>query len=191
MKQDVYHLPKVGEMLSNLTKGRVYLKLDANLGFWQVKLNPRCSYHEGKGHRMFQYPKVRRGAKTSSRHAATASSTSGAEESTTSGTKCGTEAVSMGDDSLGVKRPSAWSAAGPSFASTVSGVPQEHFCGERLSELLRRLGVKGLFLLPNFEKVLSELEEREKAFEEKLLKPGCGLQWREAGCFVIAQRPRS
>ena len=42
VKRAVYPLPKVSEMLSQLARGRVFSKLDANSGFWQVRLDPAC-----------------------------------------------------------------------------------------------------------------------------------------------------
>ena len=36
--------PKVSEMLSKLATGRVFSKLDANSGFWQVKLDLGCKH---------------------------------------------------------------------------------------------------------------------------------------------------
>jgi hypothetical protein len=42
VKREVYPFPKVSDMLSRLSGGRVFSKLDANSGFWQVPLDPEC-----------------------------------------------------------------------------------------------------------------------------------------------------
>jgi len=42
VKRSVYPLPKVSDMLAKLATGRVFSKLDANSGFWQVKMDPSC-----------------------------------------------------------------------------------------------------------------------------------------------------
>ena len=42
VKREVYPFPIVSEMLSNLAEGKVFSKLDANSGFWQVRLDPEC-----------------------------------------------------------------------------------------------------------------------------------------------------
>jgi predicted aspartyl protease len=38
VKREIYPFPRVCDMLSHLSEGRVFSKLDANSGFWQVKL---------------------------------------------------------------------------------------------------------------------------------------------------------
>jgi len=43
VKREIYLLPKVSEMLSVLAKGRMFSKLDANSGFWQVKLDSKAN----------------------------------------------------------------------------------------------------------------------------------------------------
>jgi len=40
VKREVYPLPRVSEMLSDLSKGMLFSKLDVNSGFWQVKMDP-------------------------------------------------------------------------------------------------------------------------------------------------------
>ena len=40
VKRETYPLPRVSVMLATLSAGRVFSKLDANSGFWQVKLHP-------------------------------------------------------------------------------------------------------------------------------------------------------
>ena len=40
VKREVYPFPIVREMLSKLAEGKVFSKLDANSGFWQVQLDP-------------------------------------------------------------------------------------------------------------------------------------------------------
>jgi hypothetical protein len=40
VRREVYPLPRVSEMLSQLAEGKMFSKLDANSGFWQVKLDP-------------------------------------------------------------------------------------------------------------------------------------------------------
>ena len=42
VKRETYPLPRVSEMLSKLSEGKVFSKLDANSGFWQVVLAPEC-----------------------------------------------------------------------------------------------------------------------------------------------------
>ena len=42
VKREVYPLPRISDMLSKLAEGTLFSKLDANSGFWQVKLDPRC-----------------------------------------------------------------------------------------------------------------------------------------------------
>lgn len=42
VKREIYPLPRVSDMLSQLSAGRMFSKLDANSGFWQVELNPEC-----------------------------------------------------------------------------------------------------------------------------------------------------
>ena len=42
VKREIYPLPRINDMLSDLSKGVVFSKLDANSGFWQVKLDPKC-----------------------------------------------------------------------------------------------------------------------------------------------------
>ena len=41
VQRELYPLPRVSEMLSQLSKGRLFSKLDANSGFWQVILEPK------------------------------------------------------------------------------------------------------------------------------------------------------
>lgn len=41
VRREVYPLPRVSDMLCNLSKGVMFSKLDANSGFWQVKLDPQ------------------------------------------------------------------------------------------------------------------------------------------------------
>jgi hypothetical protein len=38
--REIYPLPRVNEMLASLAEGNIFSKLDANSGFWQVKLDP-------------------------------------------------------------------------------------------------------------------------------------------------------
>ena len=40
VRREVYPFPRVSDMLSQLAEGRVFSKLDANSGFWQVRLDP-------------------------------------------------------------------------------------------------------------------------------------------------------
>ena len=40
VERQVYPLPRVSDTLSHLAKGRIFSKLDANSGFWQVDLDP-------------------------------------------------------------------------------------------------------------------------------------------------------
>ena len=40
VKREVYPFPMVGEMLSKLAEEKVFSKLDANSGFWEVRLDP-------------------------------------------------------------------------------------------------------------------------------------------------------
>ena len=40
VKRELYPLPKISDMLSQLSQGRMFSKLDANSGFWQVVLDP-------------------------------------------------------------------------------------------------------------------------------------------------------
>ena len=40
--RETYPLPRISEMLSRLSEGKIFSKLDANSGFWQVKLDPKC-----------------------------------------------------------------------------------------------------------------------------------------------------
>lgn len=42
VRREVYPLPKVSDMLSKLSEGVMFSKLDANSGFWQVKLDKKC-----------------------------------------------------------------------------------------------------------------------------------------------------
>ena len=42
VKREIYPLPRISEMLSKLSQGVLFSKLDANSGFWQVKLDPKC-----------------------------------------------------------------------------------------------------------------------------------------------------
>ena len=42
VRREVYHFPRVSDMLSRLANGTVFSKLDANSGFWQVILSPAC-----------------------------------------------------------------------------------------------------------------------------------------------------
>ena len=41
VKREVYPLPRVSDMLSKLSNGMMFSKLDANSGFWQVKMDPK------------------------------------------------------------------------------------------------------------------------------------------------------
>ena len=41
VKREIYPLPKISDMLCKLSKGTMFSKLDANSGFWQVKLDPK------------------------------------------------------------------------------------------------------------------------------------------------------
>ena len=41
VKREVYPLPRISDMLSDLKEGVMFSKLDANSGFWQVKLDPK------------------------------------------------------------------------------------------------------------------------------------------------------
>ena len=40
LKRAAYPFPKVTEMLAMFAKGRVFSKLEANAGFWRIKLDP-------------------------------------------------------------------------------------------------------------------------------------------------------
>ena len=40
VRREVHPFPRVSDMLSQLAEGRVFSKLDANSGFWQVKIDP-------------------------------------------------------------------------------------------------------------------------------------------------------
>ena len=40
VRRETYPLPRVSDMLARLSEGRVFSKLDANSGFWQVNLDP-------------------------------------------------------------------------------------------------------------------------------------------------------
>jgi hypothetical protein len=40
VKREHYPLPRVSDMLSKLSTGRLFSKLDANSGFWQIVLHP-------------------------------------------------------------------------------------------------------------------------------------------------------
>jgi hypothetical protein len=42
VRRETYPMPRVSEMLSRLAEGRIFSKLDANSGFWQVKLDPKA-----------------------------------------------------------------------------------------------------------------------------------------------------
>ena len=42
VKREVYPLPRVSDLLCELSKGTVFSKLDANSGFWQVEMDPEC-----------------------------------------------------------------------------------------------------------------------------------------------------
>ena len=42
VKREIYPLPKVNEIIAQLAEGRYFSKLDANSGFWQVKMNKDC-----------------------------------------------------------------------------------------------------------------------------------------------------
>jgi len=42
VKREIYPLPRISDMLSKLSQGTMFSKLDANSGFWQVKLDPKC-----------------------------------------------------------------------------------------------------------------------------------------------------
>ena len=39
VKREMYPLPRVSDMLSRLSEGTIFSKMDANSGFWQVKLS--------------------------------------------------------------------------------------------------------------------------------------------------------
>ena len=41
VKREIYPLPKVNEIIAQLAEGRYFSKLDANSGFWQVKMKYR------------------------------------------------------------------------------------------------------------------------------------------------------
>jgi len=41
VQRELYPLPRVSDMLSQLSRGKVFSKLDANSGFWQVMLEPK------------------------------------------------------------------------------------------------------------------------------------------------------
>ena len=40
VEREFYPLPRVSDMLSQLSTGRLFSKLDANSGFWQIMLDP-------------------------------------------------------------------------------------------------------------------------------------------------------
>ena len=40
VSRELYPLPRVSDMLSQLSKGKLFSKIDANSGFWQVTLDP-------------------------------------------------------------------------------------------------------------------------------------------------------
>ena len=40
VRREIYPLPWVSDMLSQLAGGKMFSKLDANSGFWQIKLDP-------------------------------------------------------------------------------------------------------------------------------------------------------
>ena len=42
VKREIYPLPRINDMLSDLFREVVFSKLNANSGFWQLKLNPEC-----------------------------------------------------------------------------------------------------------------------------------------------------
>jgi len=42
VRREAFPLPRRGDLISQLSQGRVFSKLDANSGFWQVKLEPGC-----------------------------------------------------------------------------------------------------------------------------------------------------
>ena len=42
VRREIYPLPRISDMLSDLSKGVMFSKLDANSGFWQVILDPKC-----------------------------------------------------------------------------------------------------------------------------------------------------
>ena len=42
VKREVYPLPRISDMLSKLSEGVMFSKLDANSGFWQVRLDEKC-----------------------------------------------------------------------------------------------------------------------------------------------------
>ena len=42
VRREVYLLPRISEMLSKLAKRIMFSKLDANSGFWQVRLDKKC-----------------------------------------------------------------------------------------------------------------------------------------------------
>ena len=43
IRREIYPLPRISDMLSKLSEGVMFSKLDANSGFWQVKWIPRVS----------------------------------------------------------------------------------------------------------------------------------------------------
>jgi len=42
VRREIYPLPRISDMLSELSEGVMFSKLDANSGFWQVKLDSKC-----------------------------------------------------------------------------------------------------------------------------------------------------
>ena len=44
MEHELYPLPRVSDMLSQLSAGRVFSKLDANSGYWQVILEEESQF---------------------------------------------------------------------------------------------------------------------------------------------------
>ena len=41
VKREIYPLPRITDLLRELSKGVMFAKRDANSGFWQVKLVPK------------------------------------------------------------------------------------------------------------------------------------------------------
>ena len=42
VRREAFPLPRISDSISQVSQGRVFSKLDANSGFWQVKLEPGC-----------------------------------------------------------------------------------------------------------------------------------------------------
>ena len=45
IRREVYPFPRISDVLSRLASGVMFSKLDANCGFWQVKLDPECKLY--------------------------------------------------------------------------------------------------------------------------------------------------